>query len=192
MHDVTMGILVGGASRRMGGRPKGLLDAGGGDGESIVARLLRIGRAVASEVVLVGDLPDYDALGVRRIRDFAPSRGGPLAGLVALIEATSGRDVIAVACDLPRLAPSILERLAALPPSTTAAPKVDSIWQPTVARYSSTVLGEARRRLVRGEGALHRLLDAVSATVLTLDPAEISSLVDWDSPEDIPAGPGRM
>jgi molybdopterin-guanine dinucleotide biosynthesis protein A len=112
--------------------------------------------------------------------------------LVALLEATPGRDVVLVACDLPRLAPSILERLAALPIGTTAAPRVDSIWQPTVARYAASVLGEARGRLSRGEGALHRLLDAVSATVLAVAPAEISSLVDWDTPEDIPGGMGRM
>ncbi len=182
MPQPVLAILVGGSSSRMGGRPKGLLDAG--SGESIVARLVRIGRTIGLEVVLSGSLPDYDALGVRRIEDGAPG-SGPSNGLLSVMEAMPGRDVVLVACDMPRVSQELVARLASLPEGTTAAPKVDETWQPTLARYAASVRHEATQRLSRGERSLFGLLDAVGALPLSLDEREESGLLDWDTPEDV-------
>ena len=82
------GVFVGGASSRMGGRPKGLLATK--DGTSIVARTIALARAVASDVVLVGRADAYAALGLAAIAD-APGGEGPIAGLVALLERAAAR-----------------------------------------------------------------------------------------------------
>ena len=179
---VVVGILVGGASRRMGGAPKGLLDAGGG--ESIVARSVRLVRALGLDVMLVGGGAAYDALGADRLPDAAVD-AGPLAGLVALLAHGGGADAITLACDLPRWPSAVVARLAALPAGSTCAPRVDGRWQPLAARWSSTLRPEAERRLREGPRALHALLDAVHAEILALTPDEAAALADWDTPEDV-------
>ncbi|MET0413737.1 MAG: NTP transferase domain-containing protein, partial [Polyangiaceae bacterium] len=82
---VLFGILVGGQSRRMGGTPKGNLDAGG---QSIIARTIELCRALVpasavERVLLVGDGSAYD-VAVPRLAD-APAGVGPLGGLCALL-----------------------------------------------------------------------------------------------------------
>jgi molybdopterin-guanine dinucleotide biosynthesis protein A len=175
-----VGILVGGASRRMGGAPKGLLVI---DGETIVARLVRVVRSLSLDVVLVGDLSAYDDTRVPRIADAAPD-SGPLAGLVALLRHAAGRDAITLACDLPRVLPSTIDRLARSP-HATCAPKIDGRWQPLAARWSASLLPMAERRLAERMLALHALLDEACAAELELDAAERDALVDWDSPADV-------
>jgi len=182
MERARLAVLVGGASARMGGKPKGLLDAG--SGETIVSRLVRIGHELGLDVVLSGSIAAYDALGVRRVPDTAEA-AGPLAGLVAILDDAHGDDAIVVACDMPRVEKSVIERLAKLPTGTTAAPKIGDVWQPTIARYAASTRREANARLARGERSLFRLLDAVEAQTLPLDEREEKSLVDWDTPDDV-------
>lgn len=180
---VHVGILVGGAASRMGGRAKGLLDAGAG--ETIVARLARIARAAgAASIVLVGDGPTYDALGLARIVDAGRARG-PLGGLVALLESAQGDDVVALACDLPRVASSIVTRLIEAPTGTALAPRREGFWEALCARYPAAALPEAKRRLAAGELALHALLRAVDVVELEISDEERATLVDWDTPEDV-------
>jgi len=177
-----VGVFVGGASRRMGGVPKGMLLV---EGEPIAARLVRIARACSLDVVLVGAGAAYDAIGAPRIDDAELGRG-PLGGLVALLREAKGRDVIALACDLPRIAPSIVERLAHAEPGRTTAPKFDGRWEPLAARWGANALTLAEGALADRRLALHPLLDALGASVLPLDDDERATLHDWDAPEDLP------
>ena len=125
-----IGVLVGGRSSRMGGRPKGLLCTPGSD-ETLVAHALRVGaEARCAPRWLVGDLDAYDAVVARterepeyrgRLRD-APSGVGPLGGLRALLQAAVVCDcehVIAVACDMPHVSRALLTTLREHP--STAA-----------------------------------------------------------------------
>lgn len=190
MTRPLVGILVGGASRRMGGVAKGLLSLEETAGETIVGRLLRLTREEGLEVLLVGASTAYEALATARIDD-AQKDAGPLAGVVALLAHArregSARDVIALACDLPAIERSVLHKLVNAPPATATAPRVDGRWQPLVARYASATHEEAAARLASGRHAMHALLDAVSATELRLDAHERASLFDWDSPGDVAA-----
>lgn len=176
-----VGVFVGGASRRMG-RPKGLLEAPGGG--SLVARILAIAGELGLESVLVGDRAEYRALRVPTLPDAADG-AGPLGGLVSLLEHAAGGSVIALACDLPYLERSIVDRLVRAPDGVIVAPRRDGRWEPLLARYDATVvLPIARAHLDRGELALQRLLDAAGAVELSIAPSEQRMLVDWDTPED--------
>src|SRR5258706_13871820 len=103
MNDEQMGlgIFVGGQSRRMNGRPKGLLIVPE-TGESIVARLARIGNEMGFEVVLVGQSPAYAQSfpNIPMLSDSLPDIG-PLGGLASLLFFAGDRMAIAVACALP-------------------------------------------------------------------------------------------
>lgn len=178
------GIFVGGAARRMGGAPKGMLLSGG---VPIAERLRDLAARAALEVVLVGENDAYRPLGVPAIAD-AQQGAGPLGGLVALLRYAEGRVAVALACDLPFVTEGLLERLISSEPLAVAvAPRTTHHWEPLFARYDARrCLPAATRALAAGRHALQPLLDEVGASPLLLSEAERTAMTDWDSPEDLP------
>ncbi|MGN6664806.1 MAG: molybdenum cofactor guanylyltransferase [Solirubrobacterales bacterium] len=74
----------------------------------------------------------------------------PLCGIVAVLRAGEGRPVVAVACDLPFVAPALLEFLAAAP-EPLVVPVVEGRPQPLLARYEASLLPELEAALEREE-----------------------------------------
>jgi len=102
-------VVCGGASSRMGSDKARLDLSGRGLLERAVAQL----DGVAGRVVLAcGPRERYGDLGLERVLD-AGEGGGPIAGIVAALAAVQAEWFCVVACDMPRLAPVILERLLA-------------------------------------------------------------------------------
>lgn len=177
-------VLTGGASRRMQGRPKGLLP--GPDGAPLALRAAWIFHGIGVPCVLVGNRDLYGALGVEVIDDTRPGEG-PLAGLeAALIEAArrGAEGVLLVACDMPFFTAALLERLARAPTAAAVAPWREGRHEPLFARYRGDVLAEVQARLERGERGMQPLLRAVGAAPLALEAGEEALLMDWDTPED--------
>ena len=188
------GIFVGGLSRRMQGRPKGLLPSPE-PGLSVIERLIGVVRELgAVEIVLVGDATPYATLGLPSVGDDPPGLG-PIGGLLGLLErARRGpqRGVLALACDLPYVTAALLERLLLADPRAAAVvPRVDGVLQPLCARYVADVcLPVARAAVEAGERALFRVVERLGerAVVMELGAAEAGSLRDWDTPEDVRRG----
>lgn len=204
MSPVLFGILVGGQGRRMGGVPKGNLDAGG---QPLLVRTIELCHAALrarhathesrdAGVVLIGDSHAYAAPGVQRLDDLPPGVG-PLGGLNALLVAALERRCLAVALavDMPHLDAALLERLLGEHVAAAAlAPRQDGRWQPLFARYRpGEVLPVVRELLSRGQSALQAVFGelATGAVELELDVREQAQLRDWDTPEDVRAFPVR-
>ncbi|UCE86303.1 MAG: molybdenum cofactor guanylyltransferase [Deltaproteobacteria bacterium] len=171
---MSVAILLGGASRRMG-RDKAQLRVGG---VAAATRLARTCQALFAEVLLVGGDPPRDAPG-RRIPD-PPGPGSPLRGLVAALQAAHGRRVLVVATDLLLVTPDLLLALVAWPEADAVVPRSRDGAQPLCALYrTDAVLPLARRRLASEERSLHGLLDALS---------EVAFLEEDDLREVDPAG----
>ncbi|HSO38965.1 MAG TPA: NTP transferase domain-containing protein, partial [Labilithrix sp.] len=116
------GIFVGGASTRMGGRPKGLLRVS--SGETLVERWKKLFDDLAIPCVLVGDgaRDAYRDAGLEILADErAGDALGPLGGLLALLGRAREGAVIAVACDMPFVSPELVRRLASAAPSPAVA-----------------------------------------------------------------------
>lgn len=109
---IVAGIFVGGASRRMGGRPKGLLRVA--DGRTIVARWRDTFDACGVSCVLVGAHPSYAGQGIETLSD-AAGDAGPLGGLAALLDRAS--TALAVACDMPYPSTAHVRMLLDAPPA---------------------------------------------------------------------------
>lgn len=184
---VHLGIFVGGASLRMGGRPKGLLVAP--SGEPIAVRWARIGRELGLRPVLVGDASAYSHLALPSLADEG-EHAGPLGGLVSLLVHAGAEPAVAVACDMPLVTPQLLARLAgSTSDAAIVAARREGLWEPFFARYEAArVLPLAEERLGRGALGLQGLLDEAGCTALELSPEEEALLADWDAPADIPAG----
>lgn len=175
--DVVAGIFVGGASRRMGGRPKGLLTTA--DGRTLIDRWRAVFDELGVAVVLVGRRPEYADVDLPQLDDDPPG-SGPLGGLAALLAYASPRRAIAVACDMPFVPAEDLERL--LRAGGSAAPRRDARWEPLCAVYTPDALPVVRRRLETGQRSLQALLDELSPTAVAVPPRHLD---DWDAPEDI-------
>jgi len=100
-------ILTGGTARRLGGVDKATLSVGG--------RRLIDGAldtvAGAAQVVVVG-APVDTGRAVQFVRE-EPAYGGPAAGVVAGVTATTADQVAVLAVDLPQLSGATFERLLA-------------------------------------------------------------------------------
>lgn len=191
MSEITMAtdelggiLLTGGASQRMG-RDKAAIEI---DGTTLAQKSADLLRAVVNIALEVG--PGFTTLFATR-ED--PPGQGPLAAIVAgrraLVEhgLSMSASCIVLACDLPLLSESILQRLTAAPRSGSLLPVIDSIAQALCARWSASDLDEAARSFSAGERSLRHLPDRTTATLL----AEASwgddafRLADADTPGEL-------
>lgn len=188
MSATMLGIFVGGASRRMGGRPKGLLPAPGSSSLTLVESLVAAGRVAGLAPVLVGAAEPYAAVvpAVRRLAD-APAGVGPLGGLHALVRTAGTGDAIAVACDMPYVDAAILERLARHPSAAAvvAARRAEG-WEPLLARYRAPAVRPVlERALAEGVRSFQDLFERLEVEPLEIDADLGRALVDWDTPDAV-------
>jgi molybdenum cofactor guanylyltransferase len=153
-------VLCGGHSSRMGA-PKAWLDF---DGETLLARTVRIVATVASPVVVVAaegqDTPPLPE-GIVVVRDAVGDRG-PLQGIAAGLEAVAPHAPAAFvsAVDVPFLHPALIRRLVALRGADhdIAAPRVGGHVHPLAAVYSVAARAEIASMLAEGTLRLGALL----------------------------------
>jgi molybdopterin-guanine dinucleotide biosynthesis protein A len=154
---VTGVILAGGSSRRMG-RDKGSLPI---DGRASLQRVAEAVSGVCAELVIAsGPNPRLSLPGLRPIWvPDPPGTSGPLAGIVAGLQAASNQAVLVVACDMPLLRPEVLVDLLDLAHDCDAViPRLAGTPQPLHAAYSRDCLSTARALLSLGARSLGELL----------------------------------
>jgi molybdopterin-guanine dinucleotide biosynthesis protein A len=158
----------------MGGVAKGLLKTHAG--ETYVDRWIGLFRTLSLSPILVGAHEAYANVPIEQIADAAPGIG-PLGGLVALLERGPA---IAVACDMPFVSRTLLERLRDFPSDQPiVAPKRDGKWEPLFARYDVRALELARENARVGKHSLQSLLDVLAAE-MPLSIEEAAELEDRD------------
>ena len=173
------------------GQPKAMLPWGDG---TLVDRVVERVREVVPEVILVAregqelDPPP----GVTVARDPAEGKG-PLAGLVAGLEATDASRVFLAACDAPFLEPALIRRLLTLSRGHDAAvPLIDGYYMVTTAVYTRAALPVARQLLAAGKARPRFLIERIHARIVTAgelrgSDAELRSFVACNTPEEYAA-----
>lgn len=125
-------ILAGGQGRRLAA-DKGCLPLGG---RPIVARVVAAARQVCGRIIIVGDAPLPEGLGVEILPD-AFSYGGPLQALGVGLRALGAPWVALLAWDMPFVSPQLLRYLASLTRACDAVvPRVGERAHPLCALYS--------------------------------------------------------
>ena len=187
------GIFVGGRSRRMNGIPKGLLQQSGQSLTLVEALLGRLKNAGVGQVVLIGNHDAYSGLSIRKIRDSVNGEG-PLSGLLALTEYAEEQRyefVLALACDMPYIDDSLINHLIYDAEGATVLVPKRTFFEPLCARYQvKGILPHLYRLLINRHYRMTSLLEAVGERCVTLSllPAQLDSLEDWDCPRDVPNG----
>ena len=146
-------ILAGGLSSRMG-RDKAMVQVGTGRMIDHVAAAL---TASDLEIVVAG----IQRTGIEfPVVPDAPG-GGPVAGLVGVLEAHPGHDLFVTAVDQPLLRPQTVVRLLDRA-GDLIAPISGGVPQVTCAVYRSGVLDAARTVLASSRASLRAVAEAVS------------------------------
>ena len=181
-------VLAAGRSTRMG-RDKALLRL---RGRPLWRRQRDLLRAAGAGELLLSARPDqrwalraggFAAL----VRDPVPD-GGPLAGIVAALEAAAHDRVAVLAIDLPRLPVRWLAELAASANENRGVVgRRGRLFEPLAAVYPRKMLPLARAALARGDRALQPLLhDAVTAGLLRvrrITATEAPWFKNWNEPD---------
>lgn len=187
VSGLTLAVLVGGRSRRMG-RDKATIDAGG------VPLAARPGLALGGlvdEVILAGrSVPGVAGRPV----DDAAGAVGPLAGVVAALRAARTPLVVVAACDAPFLAPGLVARLVeTLVSAPGARVAAGSSWA-GLEPLPAVLRREAAEPLLElagaGVQALRRAWEELglarldAATCAAVDPGG-GSFESWNRPADV-------
>ena len=154
-HEVTLGLLAGGAGSRLGGADKAWLQRGG------IPQVLRLAKRLSGETasVLVSanrDLPRYTEAGLTAIPDRLTDVG-PIAGLDALANACTTPWLLTVPVDLVDVNDCLLRSLVAAGGEGAFAIDDDGA-QPLVALWRVEALRTAlSQALAANEIAVHAL-----------------------------------
>lgn len=152
----TIGVvLAGGRSSRMG-VDKAHVRVGT---KTMLDHVVTALRAVTDEVVVVGrseSLPDVSTLA-----DLGTPHQGPLAGLLAAVEAFPASLLAVAAVDQPWIRSATLAHLLEMAGRLPVVPVDDGIRQTTCAVYPSDALDGVREEL-EGGGSIQSLVDRAS------------------------------
>ena len=177
-------VLAGGLSRRMG-QPKAMVELGG---RPLVARVVATVGSAGLEPIVVAKpdsvLPRLDC----RVLSEPDEPRHPLTGLVAMLRASGGRSVVAIACDMPLVPAKLLSWIANLE-EEVAVCEVGGELEPLLGRYSPSVAGSLQAALERGApmreavAALNPFVISEQSLARFADPRRI--VFNINSPEDV-------
>jgi molybdenum cofactor guanylyltransferase len=145
-HDgaTLAAVLAGGRGRRMGASKATVALAG----RPLIEHPLRALRAARLETVVVAkpgsELPPLEVA----VWEEPEEPVHPLCGVLRALEGAGGRPVLAVACDMPFLAPAMLGRLANAD-APLVVPEAGGRLHPLVGRYSRELARPLREALLR-------------------------------------------
>lgn len=174
--DLTACILAGGRARRMGGAAKPLLVV---DGVTILERQRALLAPRAREVLVALAEPGPLAeRGLRAVYDRVAG-AGPLAGIAAALAAIDTPWLLAVAGDMPAIAPALIDLLrgAARDDADAVAARVGGLPEPLLALWHRRALPALDARLARGACKVAAALDDLrvawldEAALRAVDPA---------------------
>jgi molybdopterin-guanine dinucleotide biosynthesis protein A len=189
-------VLAGGRSTRLG-RDKALLTI---DGETLLARAVRILATVCDEVIVVAG-PERRALvpQVRVVPDERPG-AGPLGGIATALRAAGHGRVLVVATDMPLLNPRLLRHLLALSIGyDVTIPRVEGRTQQLHAVYARSCLPLIDEQLARDDLKIDRFFARARVRIVEedevrrLDPdlrsfRNVNTEADWQTVQALAAG----
>jgi molybdenum cofactor guanylyltransferase len=163
--ELTGFVLAGGASRRMG-QPKHELML---DGETLLARTVRLARSVAGTVAILGPRDRARGLDVAVFPDELAGRGPLGAVYTGLCHSRTPLSLF-LSCDLPFIEARLLEYLALKAiesgADVTVAETPGQGYQPLAAIYGRRALPAARASLANGQNKMTSFYDRIKLRVL--------------------------
>lgn len=166
--DCTAVILCGGKSSRMG-FDKSLLQI---DGEYMLLRSVRQLKSIFSKVLLVTDkqskFPTIFSQ-VKILEDHYPEKG-PLGGLVTALESVETQHLFLLACDIPNLNSTLIQRMARYNEAyDVVLCEQDKRLEPLFAFYRTSCLPVLQSQLATNDWRIRKEFDQLVVKVVALD-----------------------
>ncbi len=158
---VTGVLLAGGRAERMGGKDKGLLPLAG---EPLIAHGVRRLRPQVTDVLISANRHQevYRTFGCRVVGDDAALQfRGPLAGILAAMDAVETPYLLTAPCDSPLLPPDYAQRMWAGLERESALISVafgEGCWQPVFALLPAALRDDLAEWLAMNQGGVGRWL----------------------------------
>jgi len=162
-------VLAGGRSLRMGHDKASIVWKGR---RLLDQQIAALGSLGPEELLVSGRQGiDYAIQGIRVVVDEEPDLG-PLAGLVAVLKATTAPHVLVLAVDLPAMTPEFLKLLLSMRrPGVGIVPRISAGWEPLVSVYPREIMSLAKKALERRHLSLQQLVSSGVASGM-LEPME--------------------
>lgn len=155
-------VLAGGRSRRMG-RDKALIEVAG---DALVLRVGRVLEEICDRVLVASGEADRYGIAWEQVADVSPDTG-PLAGILAGLEAADTDLVAVVAVDMPYANARVLRLLADRWMGEAAVvPLVDERIQPLHGVYATDAAPAFRRLVEAGKRSVVPALSELGARVV--------------------------
>ena len=167
---ITVAIQAGGRSSRMG-RDKGLAPLAG---KPMLEHLLARVDGLGNEILLTTNFPEkYACLGLRMVSDEIPGAGA-LPGLSTALQASRGKIVLVLACDMPFVNRPLLEHLLSFAhQADVIVPRWEGVFQTMHAVYvRDSCLTAVQAAIEKGEKRMVSFYPQVH--VLTIEADEIA------------------
>lgn len=184
---ISVAILAGGKSRRMG-QDKAFLPVGG---RPVIERVIaRVSPLTDDLFINANDAAKYLPLGLPVRPDVYPDKAA-LGGIYSAIYHARHPQVLVVACDMPFLNPALLRYLAGLAPTADVVVPVINPPQPETmhAVYSKNCLPAIEPRLRAGRLRIIGFFDDVTVRQVSRDEVtrfdpDLYSFLNMNTPED--------
>lgn len=181
-------VLAGGRGKRLGG-DKATVEIA--PGLTLLRRSLSLVEPLSTDIIVVRR-PDQhlEAPGARIVTDRPPFEG-PLAGILAGLEAAREEWVLVVACDMPFLSIPLLRYLMTLRPGyDVVVPSLEVGMEPLHALYHRRAVPAIRAALEQGERRLISFYRALRVRAVTADELapfdrEGRTFFNINTPEDL-------
>lgn len=174
--SITGLVLAGGQGNRMGGRDKGLVDY---RGKPLVDHVVaRIAPQVDELLISANrNLDEYARRGYPVLRDGLPDFPGPLAGVLAGLQAASHEWVLVVPCDMPQLPADLAARLEAASRGFAIVIAEDGMrTHPAVMLVQAGLAEKLAGYLAAGKRSVHGFQGSVGFAKARFEPAEMVNI----------------
>lgn len=186
MAPLHAGILIGGASSRMG-RPKAMIDL---HGQTFLQRAVDALKPHVATIVLLGDGPiPASVSGLRRLADIADTKG-PLAGMLAAMRAAPDAAWLFVACDTPLFSPHAAAWLIAQRRAGAVAllpRRGDGPPEPLPGIYEPSARDRLEQLVCEGKPSPRLMADDANVRCPVLPDALLRCWSNVNTPEDLTA-----
>jgi molybdenum cofactor guanylyltransferase len=142
-------------------------------GSTLLARMLELAHAIATDVRVVGDVEAYSPF-AQTIPDIFPGRG-PLGGIHAALRSARTNINLVLAVDMPSVEPGFLRYLleqAVAHPALVTVPLASDRLQPLCAVYRRAFVDRAEKALVDGRNKIDLLFTPDVTHIVTQEEIE--------------------
>ena len=189
--DLTIAILAGGRSKRMGS-DKALLTI---KGIPLLQRVINAAHTLADARIIISNSPTTHSPFLWPLFPDRFPDAGPLGGLATALHHATTSHLLLLACDMPNLTPPLLKYLVDQPRASyeVIIPEDEKRLQPLCAVYSRSVLPLAEDAIKQGQLSMQKFVGRIDARVINREKWATHSgthdpLANFNTPEEYRAG----